>query len=145
MHALLEQYLNTPDAAANVMAHARLLLKLSRRYEAVAPAGLGHVSRVANYKSGKVIIHADNGAVAAKLRQMGQSLCKLLSYEGVECNGIDIKVQPQEIPYQSTVSHQKPLSAKTGAVIRGAVEQLPPASPLRSALQQLLDRAQIKD
>jgi hypothetical protein len=71
--------LGTADGAARVLAHAELLLGLSRRYETIVPAGLGHVSRVANFKSGKVIIHADNGAAAAKLMQMSTSLCQLLA------------------------------------------------------------------
>jgi hypothetical protein len=71
-----EQYLDSDAAASRVMAHARLLLKLSRRFEAIAPAGLRHTAHVANYKSGKIIIHADNGAVAAKIRQMSQRLCE---------------------------------------------------------------------
>ena len=69
-----EHYLDKDAAAGRVMAHARLLLKLSRRFEAVAPAGLRHSAHVANYKLGTVIIHADNGAVAAKIRQLSQRL-----------------------------------------------------------------------
>ncbi len=120
------------------MAHARLLLKLSRRYEALAPAGLAHVSRVANYKLGKVVIHADNGAVAAKLRQMSTSLCRLLSKEGVECSVMEVKVQPREIPYQSSISKPEPLSENAVALLRNRVESLPQASPLRAALDKLL-------
>lgn len=65
-----EQYLNSDATTSRIMAHARLLQKLSRRFEAVAPAGLRHAARVANYKSGTIVIHTDNGAVAAKIRQM---------------------------------------------------------------------------
>jgi len=143
MHVSLEHYLNTTDGAAGVMAHARLLLKLSRRYEAVAPAGLGHVSRVANYKSGKVVIHADNSAIAAKLRQMSQRLCQLLSYEGLQCSLVEIKVQPRQIPYQSSASQKKPLSAKASASLKSTTMALPAASPLRTALEELLARAEI--
>ena len=82
----LEHYLDNDAAAGRVMAHARLLLKLARRFEAVAPGGLGSLARVANYKSGKVVIHADNGAVAAKLRQMSQRLCDELSRGGAQCS-----------------------------------------------------------
>ncbi|MGE5385917.1 MAG: DciA family protein [Betaproteobacteria bacterium] len=138
MQTSLERYLDSAEGAAKTMAHARLLLKLSRRYEAVAPAGLAHVSRVANFKLGNLVIHADNGAVAAKLRQMSTSLCRLLSKEGVECSVMEVKVQPREIPYQSSISKPEPLSPNAGRILRDTAERLPGASPLRAALDKLL-------
>ncbi|MFZ1244985.1 MAG: DciA family protein [Azonexus sp.] len=135
-----EHYLDKDAAAGRVMAHARLLLKLSRRFEAVAPAGLRHSAHVANYKLGTVIIHADNGAVAAKIRQLSQRLSDELSKGGTECNGIEVKVQPRQIPSQSTSSTQKPLSGKAIGVLRSATDSLP-QGPLRDALDKLLKRA----
>ncbi len=135
-----EQYLDSDAAASRVMAHARLLLKLSRRFEAIAPAGFRHTAHVANYKSGKIIIHTDNGAVAAKIRQMGQRLCSELSKGGAECNGIEVKVQPRQIPYQSTGSTLKPLSARAFGVLQSTTEKLP-KGPLRDALDHLLASA----
>ena len=136
----LEHYLNNDAAAGKVMAHARLLLKLARRFEAVAPATVANAARVANYKSGKIIIHADNGAVAAKIRQMSQRLCDELSKGVAECSGIEVKVQPRQIPCQSMSSTQKPLSARTFGVLRSTAENLP-KSPLRDALEALLTSA----
>lgn len=136
----LEHYLNSDAGAGKVLAHARLVLKLSRRFEAVAPAGLRHAARVANYKSGKIVIHADNGAVAAKIRQLGQRLCDELSKGGAQCSGIDVKVQPRQILYQSTSSTQKPLSARTCGILRSTTEKLP-KGPLRDALDRLLANA----
>ena len=135
-----EQYLDSDAAASRVMAHARLLLKLSRHFEAIAPAGLRHAAHVANFKSGKIVIHADNGAVATKIRQMSQRFCDELSKRGADCTGIEVKVQPREITVQSTTSTQKPLSAKACGVLRSTSENLP-KGPLREALDRLLQRA----
>lgn len=135
-----EQYLDSDAAAGRIMAHARLLLKLSRRFEAVAPAGLRHAAHVANYKSGKIIIHADNGAVAAKIRQLSQRLSDELSKGGTECSGIEVKVQPRQIPSQSTSSTQKPLSGKAIGMLRSASENMPKGA-LREALERLLERS----
>ena len=135
-----EQYLDSDAAAGRIMAHARLLLKLSRRFEAVAPAGLRHAAHVANYKSGKIIIHADNGAVAAKIRQLSQRLSDELSKGGTECSGIEVKVQPRQIPCQSTTSTQKPMSDKAIGMLRSTSENLP-KGPLREALERLLSRS----
>ena len=135
-----EQYLNSDAATTPVMAHARLLQKLSRRFEAVAPSGLRHAARVANYKSGKIVIHADNGAVATKIRQMSQRLCDELSKGGAECNDMEVKVQPRQNPYQTRTSTQKPLSDKAFGMLQSTAENLP-EGPLRRALDTLLKRA----
>ena len=135
-----EQYLDSDAAASRVMAHARLLLKLSRYFEAIAPAGLRDSAHVANYKSGKVVIHADNGAVATKIRQMSQRLSAELSYGEAECTGIEVKVQPRQIPCQSMASTTKPLSARACGALQSTSEQLPDG-PLRKALDALLASA----
>lgn len=135
-----EQYLDSHAAASRVMTHARLLLKLSRYFEAAAPAGLRHSAHVANYKSGIIIIHADNGAVATKIRQMSQRLSDELSRRGAQCTGIEVKVQPRQIPYQSTTSTQKPISEAACVALRCTTEKMK-KGPLRDALDQLLNRA----
>ncbi|MBL8418005.1 MAG: DUF721 domain-containing protein [Dechloromonas sp.] len=140
MTNVLEHYLDNDAAAGRVMAHARLLLKLTRRFEACAPVAVAHAARVANFKSGKIVIHADNGAVAAKIRQMSQRLCDELSKGGAQCSGIEVKVQPRQIPCQSMASTLKPLSASTCGVLRSTSENLP-KGPLRDALETLLASA----
>ncbi len=140
MYKAPEQFLDADAASGRVMAHARLLMKLSKRFEAIAPGALHQSAHVANYKSGKVIIHTDNGAVAAKLRQMNRRLCDELSFVGVECNEMEVKVQPRQILIRSTSSTSKPISEKASGVLRSTVEMLP-KGPLRDALANLLDRA----
>lgn len=139
-----EQYLDSDAAGARLMAHARLLLKLSRRFETLAPAGLRHAARVANYKSGTVVIHTDNGAVAAKLRQMSQRLCDELSKGGTECSGMLVKVQPRQLPFRSISSTPKPLSGKAVCSLQTIAGTLP-EGPLKGALATLLERAARKD
>lgn len=135
-----EHYLNRDAAAGKVMSHARLLLKLSRRLTAIAPVGMRSAARVANYKSGIVVIHADNGAVAAKLRQMSRRLSSELSQGGLECSDIVVKVQPRQNLGQSSTSTIKPLSGKAFGMLQTTSENLPPG-PLRAALEYLLARA----
>lgn len=136
----LERYLDNDSGAGRVMAHARLLLDLTRRFEAAAPAGLDDIAHIANYKLGKVVIHADNGAAAVKIRQLSQRLCDELSKGGAECNRIEVKVQPRQIPFQSMPSTAKPLSAGACAALGSASASLPDG-PLRKALDGLLARA----
>lgn len=140
MHAAVTAFLENADSTARLMAHAKLLMRLSRRFEKVAPMGLANSARVANYKSGILVIHADNGAVATKLRQLGQRLCNELSKGGPQCNVMEVKVQPRQIRDQSRTSTQKPLSARTFGTLRSTAENLP-AGDLRTALQHLLERS----
>lgn len=144
MQKSLENYLEATDGAGKVLAHARLLIKLANLYQKIAPAHLSQVSSLANYKSGIIVIHATNGAVAAKLRQLAPSLSDGFSKRGIECNGVQVKVQAPEINTQSMTSTQKPLSIKTEQGLCELRDQLP-QSPLRSALEKLLARALIKE
>ena len=139
-----EQYLERDPTGARLMAHARLLLKLGRRFEAIAPAGLRHAARVANYKAGKIVIHAENGAVATKIRQMSQRLCSELSKGGLECHELEVKVQPRESLWHTASATQKPLSAGAFETLRARADTLPDGG-LRKALEKLLQRAAKKE
>jgi hypothetical protein len=140
MQKLLENYLDAAEGAGSVLAHARLLMKLTHLYEGIAPAHLGQASSVANYKSGIIIIHAVSGAVAAKLRQMAPRLADEFSKRGFECTEVQIKVQARETQSQSRTSTQKPLSRKTSRELADLAGSLPDSS-LRSALETLLARS----
>ena len=138
------QFLDSDANVGRVMAHARLLMKLDTRFRALASGGLHQHARIANYQSGKVVIHAENGEVAAKLRQLSRRLCRELSAAGLECNDIDVKVQPQQLPDRSRTSTIKPISGKSGQILRSTAEKLPKGA-LRTALDHLLQRALIKE
>lgn len=140
MNYSLESYLDAADGAGKVLAHARLLMKLTHLYQEIAPAHLGQASHLANYKSGIVVIHAASGAVAAKLRQLAPTLAVGFSLKGVECNGVQIKVQARKISAQSTSSTKKPLTQRTSQTLEGLRDSLP-SSPLRAALASLLERS----
>ena len=136
----LETYLEAADGAGKVLAHARLLMKLTHLYKEIAPAHLGQASNLANFKSGIIVIHAVSGAVAAKLRQLAPTLADGFSKRGIECTGVQVKVQARKISMQSMTSTQKPLSLRASHEIEGLCDALP-ASPLKAALEHLLAHA----
>ena len=140
MNHSLESYLDAADGAGKVLAHARLLMKLTHLYQEIAPTHLGQASHLANYKSGIIVIHAASGAIAAKLRQMAPTLADGFSIKGVECNGVQIKVQARKTAAQSTTSTTKPLTPRTSHTLEGLRDSLP-SSPLRAALETLLTRS----
>jgi hypothetical protein len=140
MNKSIENYLAADDGAGKLMAHARLLTRLAKVFAEVAPTHLGKLGCVANYRSGLIIIHAANGAVAAKLRQLAPSLANEFCVRGYECTGVTVKVQAPEIQRQSTTSAVRPLGAGARRELAGLRERLPPC-PLREALGVLLERA----
>ncbi|WP_153111907.1 DciA family protein [Propionivibrio limicola] len=141
----LDDYLDTPDGATKVIAHARLLMKLAHLYQQLAPAHLAQSSSLANYKSGTIVIHANSGAVAAKLRQLAPTLTAGFIKKGIECNGVQVKVHTALTDRPLDTCTLKPLSAATSRTLDSLRETLPGDSPLRTALAHLLDRAAKKE
>ena len=137
MQNSLENFLEAADGAGKVLAHAKLLIKLAQMYQELAPMHLSQTSRLANYKSGIVVIHAVSGAVAAKLRQLAPTLADGFSKRGIECNGVQVKVQARKFDTQSRTSTIKPLTSRTSHELEGLRDSLP-ASSLRDAVNRLL-------
>jgi hypothetical protein len=138
----LDAYLNSADGLARLSAHAGRLVKLQRVFEEIAPSFLAASSRVANFKLGKVVIHADSGAVAAKLRQMLPSLIDEFCLKGAEVTEIQVKVQPTHAAMQHKKPGQAPVvgaSAKAG--LDRLAAELPEDSPLKEALGRLVKRS----
>jgi len=138
----LDDCLNADEAMARLAAHAGRLLSLQRLVDAAVPDNLARACRVANYKLGVLIIHADNGAVATKLRQLAPRLGDELRSSGVELSEIRVKVQPRDsAPPPSAGISISAISdqAKQGLTTLSA--ELPEGSPLRDALERLVRRA----
>jgi hypothetical protein len=135
----LDAYLNSAGGLARLSAHAGRLVKLQRVFEKIAPSYLAASSRVANFKLGKVVIHADSGAVAAKLRQMLPSLLGEFSLEGAEVTEIQVKVQPTHAALQQRSRGVRPaVSAPAKAGLEQLATDLPEDSPLKEALGRLV-------
>ncbi|MCL2829224.1 MAG: DUF721 domain-containing protein [Betaproteobacteria bacterium] len=141
----LENFLQGGSGAGKLLAHAQLLVRLAKIYTGATPAYLGSTSRVVNFRGGIVVIHADNGATAAKLRQMAPRLTEAFVSEGIQCNGLRIETQaPTPGMLKGSTGPSVPaarmLSRKACAEITACMDSLPDSS-LRNALQRLLDHA----
>jgi hypothetical protein len=66
---------------------------LQRLYAVCAPPDMARASRVVNNRNGMLVIAADNGAIAAKLRQQAPRLLKNMQKQGGEVTGIRVQVQ----------------------------------------------------
>lgn len=133
--SLLESEANV----ARLTAHAGRLLDLQRQLEAALPKQLTKVVRVANYRLGKVVIHAANGAVAVKVRQIVPGLVETYRQNGSEVNEIDVKVQPiQAIKPAHVDTKPTVLGDKAKQGLTNLALSLPDDAPLRRALERLV-------
>lgn len=80
---------------------------LQRLYVICAPPDMAEASRVVNNRDGMLVIAADNGAVAAKLRQQAPRLLKNLQKQGAEITGIRVQVQVERTGPAPRVQTQK--------------------------------------
>jgi hypothetical protein len=140
MHNTIDHFLSATDGAGPLMAHLRMLSGLQRAYSQIVPDHLGQASQVVNCKQGVVVIHADNGAVAAKLRQMATRLAGEFVKRGVECSGVQIRVQATAPAPQAAPIPVRPISEATQKTLREAAANLPDPA-LRAALERLLEHA----
>ena len=141
----IADFLNADSNLTRLSAHAGRLLKLQRIFERAAPAALAQHGRVANMKLGKVVIHAANSAIAAKIRQLTPRLTESFRQSGVDVNEIQVKVQPGA-DVSPSKSPDSPadigIAAKQG--LTSLAQKLPQESPLRAALERFAERARIR-
>lgn len=141
MQTAVHDLLRKDSAAGQVMAHASLLLRLNGLLQQAVPAPMGAAVRVANVKAGKIVILAENGAVAVKIRQMAGRLEQMFSAAKVECSGIEVKVQPRERLEEAKPLLARPISEQAAGSLQRLADGLPTNSALQRALQHLLNRA----
>ncbi len=136
----LEDCLLADTGLARLSAHARRLLRLQRVFLSATPLALQ--SRIANLRSGRIVIHARNSAVAAKLRQIEPRLTDVFRSEAAEVTGIDIRVQPNRPTEARTAHHrQAGIGQNQKRALTSFAASLPADSPLGNALKKLVDQA----
>jgi len=131
-------FLTQGEGIASLMPQAQRLLELRRIFAAILPRELADSCSIANYKQGRIVVLASNGAVAAKLNLLRPALLDRLSKRGVEITGLDIRVQPRN-------DSPQPLD-KSSKITQGAAQELDrlyqqlPDSELKDAVGRILRR-----
>ena len=118
---------------------SRQLLHIQHGLREALPAGIASRTVVSNLASGTLTIAIDNGASAAKIRQLVPRLLKKLRRQDPEVNAIKVLVQ---VSADHKPLHKKRIFLDHKA--RNALLTLSSrlgTSPLRSAVLQLADRA----
>src|SRR5258708_14511255 len=113
----------------------RQLMALQSALAEVLPGNLATSAGVASMKAGELILFADNGAVAAKLRHMAPRILISLRQRGYEITGIRLQVQVR-IRDNPLPQKQISLSSEARSAIDLLSERLEPSS-LKAALKRL--------
>lgn len=103
------------------------------------PANLAAATSVAIAESGELLLFSDNGAVAAKLRQMAPRILAFFRQRGIEATGIRLQVQVS-IRHNPLPQKQIFMGQRAGEALlelAGRLEE----SPLKRALVRLGHRA----
>lgn len=117
---------------------AKQLMALEQQVALVIPPSLMRGCRVMHLNQQTLTLAANNGAIAAKLRQMATELAAQLRDKGCEVTGIQVQVQVSAPPL---VAPNQPAVISTSGKneISGFASNLPD-SPLKEALLRLTRR-----
>ncbi|MDO8311514.1 MAG: DciA family protein [Sideroxyarcus sp.] len=135
----LKAFLDSNQGLRHLSQRAKQIALLQRHYQLLAPPSLLPASRVMQLHGQTLILAADNGAVAAKLRQISTELISLFRTRGCEVTGIQIRVQVRVKTTPTT-----PVPRILGNSGRKELENLAlnlQDSPLKTALRRLAKRA----
>jgi hypothetical protein len=139
LRGTVKDHLAAADAFARIAEQASRLQRLQVLLDAALPAYLLPGTRIANLKRGKVVIHADSGAVAVKLRQLAPRLAEGFIQQGQEVTGIEVRVQarrrPPAGPRQKAARTIAPRSKQALTSLASGLEE---DSPVRRAIEKLL-------
>ncbi|MES1981457.1 MAG: DciA family protein [Pseudomonadota bacterium] len=142
MSQRLNSYLGTSQELQRLARQAALLRALQLLYQQLAPAALARGSHVLQLAQQTLLLAADNGAVAAKLRQIAPELTLQMQNNGYEVTGIKVRVQVTQSPPLGAPPAQ--LSAEGQQQLQDLAQKLPDSS-LKNAVQRLAAKRRNKD
>ncbi|MDD5241285.1 MAG: DUF721 domain-containing protein [Sulfuricella sp.] len=131
-------FLSAEPGLQTLLRQAQKLLELQKVWGEITPKPLATASRVGTVNLQTLVVYADNGAVAAKLKQLVPTLLAKLQARGVEVTAIRVDVQvnpltPGKKPKNLAVSHNALASLEK-------LENSLADSPLKNALHSLIQR-----
>lgn len=91
-------FIETDSRLRILQTHVHEIMRLQRIWQGIVPAELAAVSRIGQIDADAISIYADNGAAAAKLRQLLPRIAESLKEQGVSRRTMLVKVRAQAIP-----------------------------------------------
>ena len=135
MSQRLNSYFDASRELRQLSGKVEQLAALQRHYELFAPPSLVRTSHVMQFDQQVLTLAADNGAVAAKLRQLAPSLAQMLQQSGHQVTVIQVRVQVA-LPTQPSAISSVTLSSAGQKQLLDSAEKLPD-SLLKNTLRRL--------
>ena len=141
MTQLIQRFLGSGDALARLRDHAARLRRLQAVLEQHVPPALAAACSVANLKNDTLVLLADGGAVAARLKQIAPTLTQQFAAAGLPVKAIQVKVRIIEEHDARRPAPDRKLSDAGRRSLADFSESLPADSPLRESLERLIARS----
>lgn len=140
----LQSFLTSTTSLAALAERVAHVSELQRWWERLAPAPLAQMCRVSGMQDRILVLYANNGAIAAKARQLAPTVLEKFQKRGVEVTAILVRVQADFRPPRERPPKTLRLGAAGAASLRQLAVQLE-ESPLKRALEVMLERHAVED
>ena len=140
----LQSYFTSTSGLSALAEGVARLTELQRLWEKLAPPPLAQMCRVSGLQDRILVLYANNGAIAAKARQLAPTLLEKFQKRGLEVTAILVRVQAGFRPSDEKRPKTLRLSSAGMASLSRLAGQLE-ASPLKRALQVMLERHAVED
>ncbi|NTV12298.1 MAG: DUF721 domain-containing protein [Zoogloea sp.] len=134
----LNKFFGNADALARLQTHARRLVEIQVAVERNLPDWLAQSCRVANLRPEGLVLHADSGGVAVKVKQALPSLIAGLAREGFVVESIKVKVLPLSGARRESPPPDRSVGKDAKQAMQALADSLPADSPLSSALRRFV-------
>ena len=136
----INRYLAAGGDFQPIMEKARELEALSKLLDGFLPPELAPLARVANFKEGKLVIHAANGPAAAKLKLLSESLGVFITKQRSQVNSVSVRVQPGGSRMEDAAPQKRAPMSRVALAELSALYTRLPDSPFRKSLKSILER-----
>lgn len=141
MSQLIQRFLGTGDALARLKDHAGRLMRLQEMLRQQLPPALALSCSVANLKGDTLVLLANGGAAAARLKQLAPTLVEQLAASGLPIRSIQVKVKVIEAHDEPRAPPARTLSPAGTQSLESFSATLPEGSPLRESLERMVARS----
>ncbi len=140
----LQSFFTSTSGLAALAERVARLSELQRLWERLAPPPLAQMCRISGLQDRVLVVYANNGAVAAKVRQLAPTVLEKFQKTGLEVTSILVRVQASYRPPQEKPPKTLRLGAAGASSLRQLAERLD-ESPLKRALESMLERHAVED
>lgn len=134
----LNSYLAGNSAISEIMQHAEKIAVLDHIYRAALPESLALYSYVIGMERQNLIVGAENGAIAAKIRHMAPQILLRVQESNAQVTGILVKVQVKPTPAPGAQASSRHTLSQEGERHLAEFSSTLTKSPLKSAIQRLI-------